>query len=151
MKQSIRDIVTGDLSLEYFAKRFREGWRVASIEWARESDEASIRQDSVSLLNDKAVLPYGLQISQDGFVEENPLEAAALLLILDQIVREKRIQEIAAELNRQRFSTREGRAWTASDVFDLMPRLIEAGPSLLKSAAWLQRRPATQRAIEKPN
>ena len=41
MKQSIRDVVTGELSLEYFAKRFGEGWKVANIEWVRESNEVT--------------------------------------------------------------------------------------------------------------
>lgn len=151
MKQSIRDLVTGDLSLEYFARRFREGWRVASIEWTRESDTQSAPAESLNLLSDKAALPYGFKITGEGFVEENPLEAAALLLILDQIVKEKRITEIAVELNKQGFSTRAGTSWTPTDVFNLMPRLIEAGPALLKSTSWQQRRPSTQRTSEKPN
>jgi Recombinase len=151
VKQSVRDVVTGDLSLEYFARRFREGWRVASIEWVRESAEVGTPADSQSLLNEQTALPYGFRIAEDGFVQENPLEAAALLLILDQIVREKRIQEIARELNQQGYFTREGTQWTATDVFNLMPRLIEAGPSLLKSTAWQQRRPAIQRTAERAN
>ncbi|HWF48785.1 MAG TPA: hypothetical protein VG168_17390 [Bryobacteraceae bacterium] len=151
MKQSIRDVVTGELSLEYFAKRFAEGWKVFSIEWFRESGEAAVPTESASLLDERETIPYGLRITEDGAVQENPLEATVLLLILDQIVREKRIQEIATELNLQGYSTRDGMPWGPTDVFNLMPRLIEAGPSLLKSVAWQQRRPSVQRIAEKAN
>jgi hypothetical protein len=144
MKQSIRDVITSEVTLEHLARRFAEGWKIASIEWFREADAPVSPGESTRLLNDHAALPYGLQISGAGLVQENPLEATVLLLILEQIIREKRIQEIASELNQQGFSNREGMPWSASDVFDLLPRLIEAGPSLLKSAAWQQRRPATQ-------
>jgi hypothetical protein len=151
MKQSIRDVVTGELSLEYFAKRFGEGWKVASIEWIRESDEVSTPAETTRLLDERSALPYGFRISETGLVQENPLEATVLLLILDQIVREKRISEIATELNLQGYSTREGMPWSPTDVFNLLPRLIEAGPSLLKSGTWQQRRPKIDGIAQKIN
>lgn len=151
MKQSIRDFITGELSLEYFAKRYGEGWKVASIEWYRESAEANAPVESASILGGQATVPYGFQISEDGVMHENPLEATVLLLILEQIIKEKRIQEIARELNLHGYATREGTAWSASDVFNLLPRLIEAGPSLLKSTAWQNRRPVTQSDAPKTN
>jgi hypothetical protein len=73
-------------------------------------------------------------------LEPNPLERTVLLLILEKIIREKRVTEIASELNEEGMRTRRGSPWTPSAVFDLFPRLIEAGPSLLKSADWQQRR-----------
>lgn len=151
MKQSIRDVVTGELSLEYFARRLGEGWKIATIEWFRESAEAKAPSDSANLLNEQTALPYGFQITETGLVRENPLEATVLLLILEQIIRERRIQEIANELNHQGYSTREGTPWSATDVFNLLPRLIEAGPSLLKSSAWQERRPSPQAAGPKAN
>ncbi len=151
MKQSIRDVVTGELSLEYFAKRFGEGWKIASIDWFRDSAVTSIPTGSVNLLHDHTALPYGYRITEAGLLEENPLESAVLLLILEQIIREKRITEIAGELNQQGYSTREGTPWNATEVFDLLPRLIEAGPALLKSAAWQQRRPTAQASASKTN
>lgn len=143
MKQSMRDVITGEVTLEHLARRFAEGWKMASIEWFRESDDTE-PSEPTHVLNDHATLPYGLQVSEAGLVQENPLEATVLLLILEEIIREKRIQEIASDLNLQGFSTRSGTPWGPSDVFNLLPRLIEAGPSLLKSAAWQQRRPATR-------
>ncbi|MBV8903980.1 MAG: recombinase family protein [Acidobacteriia bacterium] len=141
MKQTIREVITGEVSLEYLAKRLAEGWKIAIIEWSREATETGTSVASPTLLNQKTALPYGFQLTGDGLIEENPLEATVLLIILEQIIREKRIQEIARELNQQGYSTREGTPWGPTDVFNLMPRLIEAGPSLLKSAAWQQRRP----------
>jgi hypothetical protein len=151
MKQSMRDVVTGELSLEYFARRFADGWKVRSIEWFRESGETSVLTPSSNLLDEREAIPYGLRITEAGIVQENPLEATVLLLILDQIVREKRIQEIANELNLHGYSTREGLPWGPTDVFNLLPRLIEAAPSLLKSVAWQQRRPSLQKTAEKAN
>lgn len=145
MKETIRDVVTGELTLDYFMKRSAEGWKLASVEWVRESNKTEPAATLPRVLTDWANLPYGLQVAQDGLhLEENPLETTVLLLILEQIVKEKRIQEIAWQLNIQGYSTRDGRAWNASDVFDMLPRLIEAGPSLLKSAVWQQRRPTPE-------
>ncbi len=146
MKQNIRDVVTGELTLEYFVRRSTEGWKVASIEWVREAGEYKTSAELPDLLTGFPDVPYGLQVAEDGLhLEENPLEATVLLLILEQIIREKRIQEIAVQLNLQGHSTRGGKPWSATDVFNLMPRLIEAGPALLKSTAWQQRRSETYR------
>ncbi|MBV8865123.1 MAG: recombinase family protein [Acidobacteriaceae bacterium] len=145
MKQSIRDMVTGELTLDYFVRRSAEGWKLASIEWVRESDAVKGSAGVSDLLSSPTPVPYGLQVAEDSRrLEENPLEATVLLLVLEQIIQEKRIQEIANQLNLQGYSTREGTPWSATHVFNLMPRLIEAGPSLLKSAAWQQRRPSAQ-------
>jgi hypothetical protein len=47
---------------------------------------------------------------------------------------------IAAELNRRGYRTRNGQAWTPISVFQMLPRLIEAGPGILNSDEWRQRR-----------
>lgn len=132
MKQTVREVVTGEISLEYLAKRLADGWNIAAIEWSRETAAASDSLESANLLNNKTALPYGFEIAGNGIVQENPLEATVLLIILEQIIREKRIQEIARELNQQGYSTRQGTPWGPTDVFNLLPRLIEAGPSLLE-------------------
>jgi hypothetical protein len=151
VKQSVRDVITGELTLEYFANRLAEGWKIASVEWFRETQEATVEVGSQNVLNTETALPYGFRLTDAGILEENALEATVLLLILDQIVKEKRITEIAAQLNAHGFSTRKGMPWSASDVFELLPRLIEAGPSLLNSAAWQQLRAASQDQAARPN
>ena len=143
MKQQTRDIVTGELTLDYFVQRASEGWKLAAVEWVREAEaSAGAKEQLAAAVGGAAALPYGLQFSASGLeLEENSLEMAVLLLILEQIIREKRITEIASQLNQQGYKTREGTSWSSSAVFNLLPRLIEVGPAVLKSPAWEQRRP----------
>jgi hypothetical protein len=42
------------------------------------------------------------------------------------------------ELNRQGFRTRHGGQWTASGVFNMIPRLVETGPRIFTSAQWVE-------------
>jgi hypothetical protein len=142
MTQRIRDLVTGELTLDYFVQRSAAGWKVASIEWVREATSETAEPLHTSDTGaTTAPVPYGLQIAKGGqYLEENPLEATVLMLILEQIVREKRISEIAVQLNHEGHRTREGTLWSPTAVFNLLPRLIEAGPSILKSRQWSERR-----------
>lgn len=135
MLERSRDLVTGPITLDYLVQKAAEGWKVAAVEWVREVNDTAQVEPLVSLTGDE--LPYGLRLSDDGLhLEANPLERTVLLLILEKIVREKRITEIALELNQGGWRTRRGSPWSAASVFDLLPRLIEAGPSLLKSEDW---------------
>jgi hypothetical protein len=146
MKESVRDVITGELTLDYLLKRSADGWKCVSIEWSREA-AAGAALESTKVLSEATVLPYGVRMAGTGVLEENPLEMTVLLVILEQIIREKRITEIARELNQQGYSTREGMPWGPAEVFNLLPRLIETGPSLLKSTAWQQRRSAPIRPV----
>ena len=146
MPESVRDVITGEASLEYFARRFSEGWKIATIEWFREAHTAADPG-----VKHQSALPYGMRVSGNCAVEENPLESTVLLLILEQIIREKRITEIAEALNEQGYVTRNGAAWSPTDVFNLLPRLIETGPSLLKSTAWQERRPNMHAGVPQTN
>jgi Recombinase len=142
MAQRIRDLVKGELTLDYFVQRSAAGWKVASIEWVRDAPSETAVPVQVSEGSaTTAPVPYGLQIAKDGqYLEENPLEATVLMLILEQIVKEKRISEIAIQLNHEGHRTREGKLWSPTAVFNLLPRLIEAGPSILKNRDWSARR-----------
>jgi hypothetical protein len=85
--------------------------------------------------------PYGLRVAGSGnALEPDAEEIDILYVILEQIVRDKRFTQIADELNRRRFKQRSGIAWTSSAVFELLPQLIEAGPLLVKSEEWAERR-----------
>lgn len=138
MAERMRDIVTGELTLDYFVRRASEGWRLASIEWVRETAGTTETHVPGEALDTK--VPYGLKVAEGTqMLEEHPLESTVLLLILDQIVHEKRITEIAQELNLRGYQQRGGAAWSPAAVFELLPRLIEAGPTLLKSSAWRER------------
>lgn len=143
MEERIRDQVTGELTLDYFVRRSAEGWKLASVEWVRQAEakETAAGTGRIFQNTQATVVPYGLQLApQGGYLEENPLEATVLLSILEQIVKEKRISEIAVELNHAGYRTREGTSWSPTAVFNLLPRLIEVGPSLLKSSAWQEHR-----------
>lgn len=139
--QRTRDLISGEITLDYFIRKAAEGWKLAAIEWVREDSAQLGVPEPVHTPADD--VPFGLQISSNASqLEENPLEMTVLMLILEKIVKEKRITEIARELNTEGFRNRGGAAWSAPAVFDLLPRLIEAGPRLLKRAEWQRRRVA---------
>jgi hypothetical protein len=142
MREHARDQVTGPITLDYFQTRLAEGWRVAAVEWERETDAAARTapvEPAKSELPEE--IPYGFRVSSDcRNLERNPDEMAVLMAILQEIVKDRPFSQIAEELNRQHLVTRRGRPWTSAGVFDLLPRLIEAGPQLLKSEQWPARR-----------
>jgi hypothetical protein len=141
MKERSRDLIAGELTLDYFMKKAAEGWKLAAVEWVRELPDSVPDGKPVQVAVHPAEIPYGLRIAGDGLnLEHNPLEMTVLLRVLEEIVREKRITEIAADLNVSGYKTRRGSPWSASAVFELLPRLIDIGPTLLKSAEWQQRR-----------
>ncbi len=122
-------------------RKAAEGWTLAAVEWVREVEDrdAILPPLAAGFATEEA--PYGLRVSETRTeLEENPLETTVLLLILEKIVQEKRLNEIATELNRSGYTTRRGSRWNSASVFDLLPRLIEAGPALLKSDGWRRRR-----------
>ena len=86
-------------------------------------------------------LPFGLQVSDDClYLEENPAEREVLVTMMELIVEDKPLSQVAAELNRRGFRTRWGSAWGPESVFNLLPRLIEFGPQLSSSQDWIARR-----------
>jgi hypothetical protein len=136
-------LISGQVTLDYFTRKMAEGWSLAAIEWVREARDQAESVEPFQVAIDGEELPYGVQLSADGLhLEQDPLEKTVLLMILEKIVREKRIPEIASDLNTAGLKTRRGTEWTASAVFDLLPRLIEMGPKLLNSREWRERRPA---------
>lgn len=141
MIQRSRDLITGQVTLDYFLRKAAEGWNLTAIEWVREVRDDARAAEPFQVSIDSEELPYGMQLSTDGLrLEPNPLERTVLLLILEKIVREKRITEIATDLNLVGLKTRQGKDWSASAVFELLPRLVEAGPGLLNSSEWRDRR-----------
>jgi Recombinase len=141
MTQRSRDLIAGELTLDYFMKKAAEGWKLAAVEWVREVPDSVSDALPLEISVQPEQVPYGLRFAGDGMhLERNPLETAVLLMILDEIVKEKRITEIAADLNVSGFKTRTGSSWSASAVFELLPRLIDMGPALLKSPEWRERR-----------
>ncbi len=143
MTQRSRDLIAGQITLDYFVRKAAEGWTLAAVEWVREIEveDVAVKAQAVDLPLQAEEIPYGVRVSEDGArLEQNPLETTVLLLILEKIVKEKRVTEIADELNREGFKTRRSTPWSATEVFNLLPRLIEVGPKLLKTSGWPERR-----------
>src|SRR5581483_10039293 len=105
-----RDLIAGQLTLDYFMRKAAEGWKLAAVEWVRDSDTLA-DTGPLKTSTEPEETPYGLRVSEDGpHLEQNPLEITVLKLILEKIVREKRVTEIANELNDEGFRTRRGGA-----------------------------------------
>jgi hypothetical protein len=137
LSERIRDVLAGPATLDYFVARLNGGWKLAAVEWERVA--AAPAGEPTGATGEE--VPYGFKISGDCLhLEQNAGEVQVLLLILEEIVRDRRFNQIADELNRQGMRTRNGSRWTPTAVFELLPRLIEAGPQLTKSNDWRQRR-----------
>jgi hypothetical protein len=132
--EHLREILSEPLTESYVQRRADEGWRLVAVEWQRETE--GVRREPEAHQQE---VPYGLRVTSDcQHLEENPAEIRALELMLDLIKLDRSLSQVADELNRQGFRTRQGARWTQVVVFDLLPRLIEAAPQI-------RRRPAAPR------
>jgi hypothetical protein len=132
--ERVREAVPGSLQSSDLQKRTNEGWKLVAVEWEREVESP----------NDEflADVPFGLRIASDGQrLEENPAEREILLHLMELMVEEGSYAHIADEINRRGFRTRQGAKWTPISVFEMLPRLVEVGPQLFRSAEWQKRRP----------
>jgi len=131
----IRETLATTPDAGYWDRRIREGWKLSAIEWKRESEASAARAE------EEYQVPYGMRIAGDCLrLEEDPAERQVLLVMLEAIVQDHRLSQVADVLNERGFHTRQGRKWGPGAVFDLLPRLIEAGPGLLSSSEWADRR-----------
>jgi hypothetical protein len=131
-----RQDVSGQITPEEFARRTAEGWKLVAVEWQRElpaTEEAAQAEE----------VPFGLQVGKDAArLEVNPTEQEALFLMMEMTVQEGPYSDIAEELNRRGYRTREGFKWTAISVFQMLPRLIEVGPKIFATREWQLRKAA---------
>ena len=135
MLRHLRDSVQHPVSLDYFQERLGAGWKLKAIEWEKEVEAPAEQPASTE------PAPYGLELVPEAArLRENPYEIGALMTVLELIVVEKGVSYIAEELNQRGYKTRQGTPWTSPAVFNLLPRLIELGPDLLKSPEWQTRR-----------
>ncbi len=133
--ERMRQVVSGDFRLEDLQHRLEEGWKPVAIEWER---PVAVQ---VVPTADGPEVPFGLQVAGDcAHLEENPAEREVLFQIMELTIQDGPYSGIAEELNRRGFRTRQGKRWTPVSVFQMLPRLIDAGPSILNSEEWQQRR-----------
>jgi Recombinase len=142
-KERIRETLTDLPTREYLMARIELGWRPTAIEWERE-----ILPEGVTRERYAEEIPYGLQVAQDcGGLVENPLEKEVITRALDMIVEDLPLSRVAAELNQRGLRTRAGNPWTPSDLFTLLPRMIQVGPRLFTSDQWTTRRQRLPRVV----
>ncbi|MGC9969603.1 MAG: recombinase family protein [Bryobacteraceae bacterium] len=136
-RERVREMLSGPLTPEYLQRRAEQGWSLIgiSLEWEREIETDHPRDETASLREE---VPYGLRVAPDGLhLEENAAEKETLVRMMDLIVEDHSLSRVAEELNRKAFRTRQGALWTASAVFNMIPRLVEVGPRIFSSEEWV--------------
>jgi len=131
--ERVRQVVGGPMSEAVLKERADMGWKLVALEWEREVDAAEGPLP--------VEVPFGLRIvPETQRLEENPDESETLYQMMELIVQEGSYSRIAEELNRRGYRTREGAKWHPVSVFEMLPRLIEVGPHLFRSAEWERRK-----------
>jgi hypothetical protein len=129
----VRETVWEPPSPHQLLEKAKKGWTLVALEWEREMgpEEAA----SMGLACD---VPYGLRIGTNSLtLEEDPQERKVLVAMLDLLVQDDlRFSEIARGLNEKGFRRRGGAAWTQSAVFEMLPRVVEVAPTILRSDQW---------------
>jgi hypothetical protein len=142
--ERMREVLAEPLTQADLDRRSAEGWRPVAIVWERSSE----RIETVASANISEPVPYGLKISEDCLsLEEDIQEREALLVMLEMIIQDKPLSEIATALNERGLSTRHQTKWTPGSVFDMLPRIIEVGPRVFSSEEWVVRRGRLMNAV----
>jgi hypothetical protein len=129
--ESIREEWRGIPTDADVKRKEESGWRPVAIVWERPGADYLREVD----------VPYGLKVAPDGVhLEENADEHEVLMSTMELIVQDRPLSAVAMELNRKGWRTRAGFAWNPASVFELLPRLIEAGPRIFTSDEWVERR-----------
>ena len=132
--RQLRDRIDGPVSLDYFHQRTVDGWKLKAVEWERADGDSGEAEAKVTP-------PYGIEVVPDtARLQPKADEVEVLQTILEMVVVEKGVSNIAEDLNSRGFTMRNGKPWTSSAVFNLLPRLIEAAPDILKRDDWQERR-----------
>lgn len=134
-KERSREPITELPSVQYLRERVAAGWKLTALEWEREV-ETSIAEVPHWVED----IPYGLRVSTDSRLIDNPAEIEVVILALDMIVEDCPLSRVAQELNRRGHLTRDGRPWSPTALFNLLPRMIAIGPRLFASEEWMTRR-----------
>ncbi|HEY1497750.1 MAG TPA: recombinase family protein [Candidatus Solibacter sp.] len=144
-KQRIRETMKALPTLEYLVERVEAGWKLSAIEWERESAAVAPISSSRQVIEE---IPFGLRVSDDcsGLVESES-ESQIIITALDMIVEDRPLSQIAEELNRRGYTTREGKEWTPSALFTLLPRMIQVGPRVFTSDEWVTRKQRLPRVV----
>lgn len=141
--ERIREVLPGPLTTAYLEQKSREGWKPAVVVWERTVDGGETEPANIT-----EPVPYGLKISEDCLqLEQDIQEKEALVVMLEMIIQDKPLTEIAESLNQRGFLTRHNLKWTPGTVFDMLPRLIDVGPRVFSSEEWVVRRGRLMNAV----
>jgi hypothetical protein len=141
--ERIRDVMSGPFSPEVIQQRTAAGWQMMSIEWRRELPAGEAPTEGA--FDDD--IPYGLRISEDCTrLEVEPRENQTLMLMMELLGQDFSYSSIVSDLNEKGFRMRDGKPWNRVAVFNMMPRLIEAGPRLFSSDEWKRLRQGLMRS-----
>jgi Recombinase len=133
--ERIRELVTGSVDMDYVRSKTDAGWKLVAMEWRREIPG----EEQEAVLVEE--IPYGLRVAVDcSRLEEDPQERLVLVQMMELIVQDYSITLVASELNKRDLRTRSGSPWTPVSVFNMLPRLIEVGPSIFSTDDWEERK-----------
>ena len=134
--ERMREVLAGPLTPAHIDQKSGQGWKPVVVVWERQ-----VEGDKPEPANITEQVPYGLKISEDCLqLEQDIQEKEALVVMLEMIIQDKPLTEIAESLNQRGFRTRYNTNWTPGTVFDMLPRLIEVGPRVFTSEEWVERR-----------
>ena len=135
--ERFREALGGPVAAGHLEEKEKQGWKLIALEWEREA--RSQERPGAPVMQE---VPYGMMVSDDcHYLTDNPAEQEVLLVALELIVQDRPLSRVADELNQRGLRTRQGTKWNAALVFNILPRLVDAGPRLLSSEEWAARRP----------
>jgi hypothetical protein len=71
-----------------------------------------------------------------------------MMLMMELLGQDFSYSSIVSDLNEKGFRMRDGKQWTRVAVFNMMPRLIEAGPRMFSSENWRKLQQGLSRSRE---
>ena len=142
--ERVRESLSSMPTLEHLIERVDAGWKLVALEWERETAVTPIAPSQTVVEE----IPYGLKVSDDcsGLVED-AFERQIIITALDMIVEDCPLSQVAEELNRRGYRMRDGKGWTPSALFVLLPRMIQVGPRVFTSDEWSSRRQRLPRVV----
>ena len=69
-----------------------------------------------------------------------------MMLMMELLGQDFSYSSIVSDLNEKGFRMRDGKPWNRIAVFNMMPRLIEAGPRMFSSEQWKRLRQGLSRS-----
>ena len=146
--ERIRQSASGHLTWDEIQRLQNEGWRLIALEWERDVPESENTANRARHHEDP---PFGLRVASDSStLVEDQSENEALVAMMELIIQDGPYSFIAEEMNRRGYRTREGSKWSPVSVFEMLPRLIDAGPRILSSENWYRRRQEYQQRMHPP-